>query len=64
MSRDPVSIDWFIIYKARQCKLEDFCFGKSANECPEEQLRYFRDWDGFSLLCPDINKWQYLLIKM
>jgi len=44
------------VYKARQCKLEDFCFGKSANECPEEQLRYFRDWDGFSLLCPDIDK--------
>jgi hypothetical protein len=25
-----------------------------AKDCPAEQIKYFREWDGWSLLCPDI----------
>ncbi len=33
--KNPNDIERFpSVFKARQCKLEDFCFGLPANKCP------------------------------
>ena len=38
--------------RAKQCTAEDF-------SDDEESQKYFRDWDGFSLFCPDLKEKEF-----
>ena len=46
--------DWhkFKTIPAKMCKLEDIC---KFRECDKMQVKAFNAWDGFSMICPDLD---------
>ena len=40
----------------RKCKLADFCFSKTDEECTDkDRKKYFSDWTGFSTICVPVS---------
>jgi hypothetical protein len=44
--------------KAKQCTEQDFCKGNDCtdSERDKELAKYFKDWAGFSIVCPEFNE--------
>ena len=49
----------------RKCKLADFCFSKTDEECTDKHRRkYFNDWTGFSTICVNKDHEDYKGLKL
>lgn len=49
----------------RKCKLADFCFSKTDEECTDkDRKKYFSDWTGFSTICVNKDHEDYQGLKL